>query len=204
MIRQSKQAGASYSKFQLYSWTEIKDAPDIIREDLQKIMLTRDTAKELFDYGKQINQKVFFTPMYPEAVDICEEIGVELYKIRFGDCYNYDLIYKVLATHKEVLMSIDRDYRAMEFKHNRRIAFLYVVPEYPAQPKSYKLTPTIFEYFSGISDHTPNLELARKALKLNPDIIIEKHVKLDDNCIEKDWSVTFDDLKSLQESEDKK
>lgn len=202
MIRQSKLAHASYTKFQLFNEETIKYTP--LKKELTPLILTKENVQELYEYGKEIEQSVFFSCMFEKSVDWCEEIGVDIYKIRYSDRYNYDLICKVLATHKEVLMSIDLDYRAMEFNHNHRIKFLYVVPEYPAQLKSYKLNRSIFKYFSGISDHTPNLELARKALKLNGNIIIEKHVKLDDNCIEKDWSVTFDELRSLLGGEDEK
>lgn len=203
MIRQSKAVHAAFTKFQLYSWSEIKDDPGLIRDHEQEIMLTRDTAKELFEYGKQINQKVFFTPMYLEAVDICEEIGVDLYKIRCADRHNITLIRKVLDTDKRIIMSIDRQYEpsGLVLTHTHRIDFLLCVPKYPASVADYMLNKSTFNHFSGISDHTPNLELARQALKTHYDIIIEKHVKLNDTCIEKNWSVSFSELKSLRESE---
>ena len=201
MIRQSKLAHASYTKFQIFNEETIKDSP--LQKELTPLILTKEDVQDLYDYGKEIEQSVFFSCMFEESVDWCEEIGVNIYKIRFADRYDYDLIYKVLATHKQVLMSIDLDYRAMEFDHNHRITFLYVVPQYPANEKDYIFTQSTFKYFSGISDHTPGLEVAKKALSLGANII-EKHVKLNDQCIENDWSVTFDELRNFVEGEEEK
>ena len=46
-----------------------------VKEHCLSIMLTKEKAKELFDYGQSIGQEVFFTPMFPEAVEWCEEIS---------------------------------------------------------------------------------------------------------------------------------
>lgn len=193
MIEKAKEVNIDYVKFQLFN-------TDIIRNNtlygvLRTRILNKEAATELFDYGKDIEQPVFFTPMFLEAVDWCIEMDVPIIKIRFDDRYNIHLIRKILDTDKRIIMSTDRQYESLGLvmSNKDRIDFLLCVPDYPASAEDYKLDASTFQFFSGISDHTSDLELAHKALQFGANIL-EKHVKLDDNGIEKNWSVTFEEI----------
>jgi len=202
MIKQSKLAGASHAKFQLYSENEIKRDPPLIREHERKIMLTKEDAKELFDYGKEIGQSVFFTPMFLEAVYWLEEIGAtEIIKIRYFDRYEYSIIEKALKTAKKVIISSDKLYRInpdLIPQNIFKIDFLWCVPKYPAEDNDYTFKCIDFDFFAGVSDHTKGLNVAKRMLKCHGRLL-EKHVFLEGtHPIEEAWSCTFEELRSLR------
>ena len=201
MILRSQDAGADACKFQLYDDNTIKNSP--FESALKEKMLSKNYAAELFNFGQHLQMDVFFTPMFLEAVDWCEEIGVKQYKIRYADRYNAPLIEKILDTGKPIIMSVDREFLEdpdLIIQHFNRFKFLLCVPHYPATIGDYR---TIREEFiptgilSGISDHTRGSTLAKRVLEYDKNLIIEEHVKLDDDCIEKDWSITFKELEEL-------
>ena len=201
MIKQSKLAHVDYTKFQIYSENEIKNDPPLIREHERKIMLTKEDAKELFDYGKEIGQSVFFTPMFLEAVYWLEEIGAtEIIKIRHFDRYEYPIIEKALKTAKRVIMSVDKRYRMspdLTLNNILKIDFLLCVPKYPAEDKDYSFKCMDFDFFAGISDHTKGLNVAKRMLECRGRVL-EKHVMLSGtHPVEEKWSVTFEELKEL-------
>ena len=189
-----------FCKFQLFNEDNIKDADPTIQDFLRSIMLSKDDAKDLFEYGKKIGQEVFFTLMY-DCIDILEDMGINYYKIRFKDRYNSEIIDKVLATNKP--MFISNSFCKVSFKPLNYYP-LYCIPEYPAK-HGYELEDIDFTYFYGISDHSPDLFLLRKILKLLRNskdttfLYFEKHLHLDTypDCLEKEWSVSFSELEEV-------
>lgn len=187
MIKKAKEAGADYAKFQLFNEQQ--------RSDPREVVLTKEEAKELFEYGKEIGQKVFFTPMFLEAVYWLGEIGAtELIKIRYFDRYEYSIIEKALKTAKRVIMSIDKSYRISPdlIKQNiLKIDFLWCIPKYPAMDNDYSFKCIDFDFFSGISDHTKGLNVAKRMLNCHGRLL-EKHIMLEGtHPIEEEWSCTF-------------
>lgn len=188
MIQKAKESGCWAAKFQLFTKKEAPNLPE-------HLYLTFEGAKELFDYGKSIDMEVFFTSMFLEAVNWCEQIGVKYYKIRYFDRHNRKLLKKIRKTKKLTFISLNSD----EIREKRRKILrkkqlpLLCIPKYPAE---------VYEYykgylFDGYSDHTSGIELLKHAQSLPWVKIFEKHVKLDDNCIEAKWSVTFEKLKEV-------
>jgi len=185
MIKKAKEVGCWAAKFQLFKPSQIDKKLPL------DLYLTKEDAKLLFVYGKSIGQEVFFTPMFLEAVEWCEEIGVNYYKVRYKDRSNFNLINKIKDTLKPYFRSINNDYSVGIDEIP-----LFCIPKYPA-----KLIDYLFEgsnEYRGISDHTSDLELLKlfyeKYEGWDNDRYFEKHVKLDDDCIESDWSVTFEAL----------
>ena len=85
MISKCKDLGLFAAKFQLYNEESLEGIEDPkVKEYCLKRMLSFGQAHELFNYGKSIGQEVFFTPSFEKAVDWCEEIGVNYYKIRLN------------------------------------------------------------------------------------------------------------------------
>lgn len=199
MIKQSKLVHATYTKFQLYNDEVIKNNP--LYGVLKRRMLTKKDAKELFEYGKEIGQSVFFTPMFLEAVYWLEEIGAtELIKIRYFDRYEYSIIEKALKTAKRVIMSVDKLYRInpdLITPNILKIDFLWCVPKYPATDNDYTFKCMDFDFFAGVSDHTKGLNVAKRMLKCRGRVL-EKHVMLSGtHPIEELWSATFEKLGEL-------
>ncbi len=214
LIDKTKELGAFLSKFQIYNEANIKNSRDY--KFLKEIMINEEKAKTLFEYGKTINQEVFFTCFYPEAVDICERIGVKYYKVRYFDRNNLPLYRKLKKTKdKLIFVSCQHPHDTIFYnmgKYQKRVKFLYVIPQYPAKLEDYEgfliehfrdnpekgLFPN--KDFKGISDHTPDLRLFQifNSTKIKPVEYFEMHMCMNkEEAIEGKWSKTFKELKEV-------
>lgn len=185
-----------FSKFQLYDKVVNPEHAEYCNER----QLDFKQAEELFQFGADLGQTVFFTPMEVKYVEWCERLGVEYYKIRYHDRMNWKLHLKITETMKKTFISVDTSYHNYIMNHSTFIPLL-CVPLYPATIWDYALLiePDFYEKFQGISDHTPTMELFQKGLE-NPIRYWEKHVRIGDGYLEDDWSITLDSLeKALME-----
>lgn len=180
------------SKFQLYDETNLKQVQDPkVQEYCRERMLTYCQAKELFEYGKGIGQEVFFTPMNLEMMDWIPLLDCNYIKIRFYDRYNKDLCARALDWEKIIFISSDE-----VFEWGSNVYNLFCVPKYPAKTEDYC---GYMEGFQGFSDHTPNLELLKNQLKYPTKCIeyFERHVCLNDDCLERAWASTFQEIEEV-------
>lgn len=205
MIRECKRLNLFLCKFQIFNEDNIKDIEDPkVREFLRSIMLDYDKAKELFDYGREIGQEVFFTPMFLEAVNWCKKIGCSIVKVREKDSENYKLLAKIdYCNFKEIIISseispfclyefdIENDYH---YFYN--VSKIFCIPKYPAQLIDYLFEDS--DQYRGISDHTQDLQLFKlfyeKYKGWDENRYFEKHVCLTKDCLEAEWSCTFKEL----------
>lgn len=200
MIRECKRLNIFLCKFQIFNEDNIKDIEDPkVREFLRSIMLDYDKAKELFDYGREIGQEVFFTPMFENAVDWLFELKVPYCKIRYKDNDNETLILKIIKAHfYKVFISTQNP--SQFFSNFKR---LFCIPTYPAPIEKYNGID--IRFFHGISDHTNSINLLKgwynKFKNYSFGWYIEKHVCLTKDCLEKDWSCTFKELEEALKSE---
>lgn len=216
-IREAKRLGLFAVKFQMYNEEIISVNPQYF-EYLVKCILTEEQAKELFEYGKDIGQEVFFTCMYPEAVNICERIGVNYYKIRFADNQNYEILDKVKQTGKHCLFSDNPCKFIISHRGLKNRSTLLCISEYPAEIFTYfKILEENYIHFKehdkwidfpykGISDHTHGLFLYKYIQYKNEHVkdfkgypikleYFEKHMRLNGtHTLEDLWSVTFSEL----------
>lgn len=185
MIERAKECNLFAVKFQLFSKEQAKSTgtPEFLS-------LSKKDAYSLFNYGYSIDMEIFFTPMYLDAVDWCEDFGVKYYKIRYWDNHNKKLIERVRSTKKPYFISCQPKHvkRLHPFKKQY---LLFCIPHYPANLFSYPHKLPIG--FFGYSDHTPDLKLLEIVGK-DKIYYFEKHVRISDDCLEKDWSVSFDEL----------
>lgn len=209
MMGMLKGIGIKYIKFQLF-------LPEMVQEELRTMVITEDLARYLFETGQEYNTEVFFSVMYPEAIDICERIGVNFYKLRYQDQNNLILYRKLKKikniNKKTIFVSCKKPQNTIFwnwFKYNKNIKFLYCVPKYPAKYEDYIYYPyflkngiyTINPNFSGISDHISNIKLFKvflKAYHYVKDKWFEMHVCVDkETAYEGKWSKTFQELKEV-------
>ena len=209
MLNYCEDLGIKYVKFQLFEKHSIP-------EELRHCYIDKIRAEKFYNAGKKRGIEVFFSCMYPEAIDICEAIGVKYYKIRYMDRNNL-ILYRKLKKVKDIKDKIifvscqapkDTIFANMA-KYQRNVKFLYCVPQYPAQYKDYIYYPyeskeniyTKIPNLNGISDHTSDLELFKIFKKAYHNIKnkwFEMHV-----CINKKeayeglWSKTFEELKKV-------
>jgi len=188
MIHTFAECGADACKFQMYRPHMVAKHPRA--EELQRITMTKEMAGELKTYGETVGIEVFFTPMYPEAVDDLESLYVNRYKVRAKDATNTSLMKKVLSTGKDVIISVagDRlDWASLdETKSKYRVKLLYCIDRYPAKDEEVHLASAFPAYrsyqssveYSGLSDHSPGISCSIAAAAMGAQII-EKHVMLD-------------------------
>lgn len=190
-IDKSKELGLWATKFQLFTNDMIKDNPNFLR--LQDLILDLEDIKELFYYGQEIGQEVFFTPMY-DCISELEEIGVNYYKIRYADRYNNKLLEKITQTGKTCFISqsfVDLETHGINFYDSRNLFPLYCIPNYPAKFTDYRFLCL------GMSDHTGTPELLRLCKKMGT-VYHEIHVKLDGTKpLEDAWSISFAELEEV-------
>ena len=177
----------------------------MVEEDLREMVLTEDLAKEFFEVGKQYEQEVFFTPMYPNAFDMCERIGVNFYKIRSQDQNNlilYRKLKKITGIQgKTIFVSCKNPEDTIFWNwstYNKNIKFLYCNPYYPSLLKEYN-DWGLYKRISGISDHTHNTELLEMFLSSDQLEWFEVHVCVNKDCHEAKWSKTLEELKEIIE-----
>lgn len=190
--------GIKFVKFQLFT-------KDMVPKDLQDMYIDKDQAEEFVEVGKNFGQDVFFSVMYPGAIDICEEIGVKYYKIRYMDRNNL-ILYRRLKKIKDfkdkiIFVSCQNPKDTIFWniaKYQKNVRFLYCVPKYPAQFEQYNQFLGQLG-FNGISDHTPDLKLYCLSNGVKNIDYFEMHVKLNDDCCESDWSKSFEDIKKAME-----
>lgn len=182
------ECGANACKFQMYEAEQVSTHPRA--KELQSIVVTEDWAKELIAHGRACDTEVFFTPMYPDAVEMLKRLNVTRIKVRSKDATNADLLGKILATKKEVMVSVagDRlDWDTLEehgYRYKTRL--LYCISKYPAKDDEVHLKnafPAMRSYissvdYSGLSDHTTGITCPVAAVAMGA-MIIEKHVMLD-------------------------
>lgn len=184
------------SKFQLFTENEVVNKEHL--EYCKARMLTFEQAKELFEYGKEIGQEVFFTPMY-DCIDFLEELGVNYYKIRHYDRYNNPLIKKIWNTNKDYFISLSKEERFYPCSMGTSYP-LFCIPEYPAWWLDYMdIKFTELDCFRGISDHSYGTMLLRTCnSKFTDNFYFERHVCLTkEDCLEAEWASTFQELEEV-------
>jgi sialic acid synthase SpsE len=208
-------AGADAVKIQMFTpdaMTLDSDAPEfMIKEGLWKGRRLYDLYKQsalpyewvpkLKDIADELGL-LFFTSIYDETtVEVCEEIGIPIYKISSFEIPYLPLIEKVAKTGKPVIISTGMaDYEEMwqairtARNHTKEVWALHCVSEYPAQPKDMNLR-TIMElgrYTSGrcgLSDHSLGITIPIMAVGMGARMI-EKHLKVNNSGLDAEFSLT--------------
>jgi N-acetylneuraminate synthase len=133
---------------------------------------------------------LFSTPFDDTAVDFLEEMGVPAYKVASFELVDLQLIRRVAATGKPIIMStgmaslaeIDEAVRTARDAGAKEIALLKCTSAYPApaEEANLRVIPHLAETFrvvAGLSDHTMGIAAPIAAVALGA-CIIEKHFTL--------------------------
>jgi sialic acid synthase SpsE len=177
-----------FSKFQLFDKVvnpEHADYCNARRLDFKQ-------AEELFQFGADIGQKVFYTCTAPKFVGWCERIGVEYYKVRYYDRFNMNIINKIIETEKPFFISQStehpKNYLDPLFYDRQNQINLFCVPSYPAKRKEYRKN---IAYYQGISDHTGSVKMLKNSIQMP---YWELHVRIGSGYLEDGWSVPLQEL----------
>ena len=149
-----------------------------------------DWQPKLKAEAEKLGMDCFSTPFDDTAVDFLERMNVPAHKIASFELVDTELLKKVAATGKPVIMStgmatlaeIDEAVRTLREAGCTQLALLKCTSAYPSLPEDMNLRtiPHLAEAFHvpvGLSDHTLGIAVAVAAVALGA-CIIEKHLTL--------------------------
>lgn len=192
IIQECKNAGAYGVKFQMWRALDLYSNDHPNWKEIKKSELTFKKAKELKRFSDKIGINFICSVFYPEAVDFLESIGVKTYKIASRTCllkdpHSKETLEAIARTKKPVIISMgmggDKD-KIKKIFHKNKTLFCFCISEYPL--KFSKINWNKAVEFNGFSDHTlgitsPILFTTLKKLRSGKEILIEKHIKLNNS-----------------------
>lgn len=226
LVRAAKEAGADAVKVQTFTPDTLTidadaDAFRIERGTLWDGRTLYDLYREaampwewhapLFELGAAVGITVFSTAYDASAVDFLESLGVPAYKVASFEVVDLELVERVAATGKPVILStgmatveeIDDAVRVARAAGAAELALLRCNSAYPALPEEMDLAtiPAMAERWEvpvGLSDHTTRIATAAAAVALGARIV-EKHFTLlrDDGGPDAAFSLEPDELHAL-------
>ncbi len=167
--------------------------------------------KPIFDRAAELGLLAFSTPFDETAVDFLESLDVPAYKIASFENTDIQLIRKVAATGKPLIIStgmasiaeLDESVRAAREAGCKHLVLLKCTSTYPATPENTNIltVPHLEELFGctvGMSDHTMGVGVSVAAVALGA-AVVEKHVTLSraDGGVDSAFSLEPEELASL-------
>jgi pseudaminic acid synthase len=230
LILLAKKNGADAVKLQTYTADTMtlksKKSPFIVKEGLWKgynLWDLYDKAhtpfswhKNLFEYAKKINIKIFSSPFDSTAIELLEKLNCPFYKVASFEMTDYPLIKKLAKTKKTLIISTGlSDLKEIEFtyryakKHGAgEIILLYCVSKYPSEISDFNLNnirilKKKFNCTVGFSDHSKNDDIAYAAIAAGAEII-EKHISLKNKytALDYDFSLKGSEIKKFRKKID--
>jgi pseudaminic acid synthase len=147
--------------------------------------------RPIFDRARERGLVPFSSPFDPSAVDLLEDLGVELYKTASAEIVDLPLIRRVARTGKPIVMStgmatmreVAAAVEAAAGAGCTDLVLLACTASYPAAPadarlKNIALLSGAFGVPVGLSDHTLGVAVSVAAVALGA-VCIEKHVTLE-------------------------
>ena len=189
LIQESKNAGASAVKFQMWRASDLYNNKHPNWKFIKKSEITFEKAKKLKMIANKTGIEFFCSAFYPEAIKFLEKLRVKRYKIASRTCllkdpFALETLQEKSATQKPVIISMgmggSRKKLERIFSKNQKI-FCYCISEYPTKINKIDWKRAI--RYDGFSDHTlgiiaPLIFAMLKKRQNAKNILIEKHVKL--------------------------
>jgi sialic acid synthase SpsE len=199
MILQSKMAGASAVKLQLYAGNEFS----FDGLDRKYIELSRDGLARLMKFGRSISMPVFSTAFDDERLDWVLEEEQPYFKIPSRmHMENPDLVRRILQLNKPTFVSIPDGVDYEPYLRNENLILLKCVSNYPTLLEDWNLSFLSEGHFAGISDHSQGISVAIQAAATGAKYL-EKHFTLS-HALQKSTekahtgAFTFEELLSLK------
>ena len=204
ILRAAKEAGADAIKLQTYTPDTLTIDSDqdsfIIKGTLwdkrklydlyREAMTPWDWHPRLQAAARELGLDFFSTPFDATAVDFLEGLGVPAHKVASFENCDYELLRKVAATRKPVILStgmasaedVADAVRTLRDGGTSQLALLKCTSAYPAPPEEMDLRtiPDLasrYDVVAGLSDHSLGIAVPIAAVALGA-CIIEKHFTL--------------------------
>ncbi len=195
-------SGADCVKFQMRQISSLYrngGGVSVMREDLgteytldllARFNLPADSLLDVMDYARRLGLLPLCTPWDPASVEILDTWGVDAFKIASADLTNHDLLIRVAATAKPVLLSTGMS-RESEIAESvgllqaagTPLVLLHCNSTYPTPLKDVNLSyiPHLADRYGcpvGYSGHERGAAVAVAAVALGARVI-EKHFTVD-------------------------
>ena len=167
--------------------------------------------KPIFDRCRELGLIYFSSPFDETAVDFLEELDVPCYKIASFENTDIQLIRKVVATGKPIIIStgmatiaeLDDTVHTAREAGCRDLILLKCTSTYPATPENTNILTIphmakLFDCQVGLSDHTMGIGAAVASVALGATMI-EKHFTLNraDGGVDSAFSMEPDEMGAL-------
>ena len=208
-IKEAKESGADYVKFQMWRAEDLYDSSHPDWKMIKKSELTESIALELKKYADELDIGWFCSAFNPDAVEFLEKIGVSIHKIAsrtatLNDKFSLETIEKIAETKKNTFISMGEGgdkKKILELFQKDSLKFTYCISKYPADDKD--IDWNIIKNYNFFSDHTKGIitPLVYAILKINntnENIFIEKHTKFENSKgPDSTFAVTYEEVKQL-------
>jgi|TARA_B110000495_G_scaffold109559_1_gene94844 N,N'-diacetyllegionaminate synthase len=186
IIKQVKNSGSDFVKFQMWKTDELISKSDKNWKYMKKSEFSKSSAKQLKNYSDNLKIGCFWSVFYPEAVNILEDLDVQYYKVASWTAAlkhpsALDTLKEIAKTKKPVLISMGFGGNIKKIKNifkNNKIYFLYCVADYPTKVNQIDFKQ--MQKFDGFSDHTEgyltSILYANTLRNSNQTKFLEKHV----------------------------
>jgi N,N'-diacetyllegionaminate synthase len=186
--------GANVVKFQTHipEAETLKDAPSPVYfrgeprfEYFKRTAFSKKQWVELKNICDDNGVKFLSSPFSLEAVELLEEVGVDIYKIPSGEVTNTPMLDLISKTDKTVILSsgmsnfkeLDLSYEIL--KNSKKLIIMQCTSEYPCPPERIGLNvlETLRNRYNvdvGFSDHSMGYAASFAAAALGT-FVIEKH-----------------------------
>ena len=202
MILQSKMAGASAVKVQLYDTYRM---PGENRERWEYLSMNREQFLRLKEYSDFLNIDFFASAFHPDRFTWILESDIKINKIASSLLkIDFDLARSMISTGMKTYVSLGRwEEDFLPFK-DENVEYFHCVSKYPHDySEAIRLMPKSFdEGMVGYSDHSIGIEACKESVKRGAKII-EKHFTIDKNLQSKTegahtCSMTMSELSELR------
>jgi sialic acid synthase SpsE len=205
MIERVAGIGVDYIKFQSFHADRLNpDWPDYEKsyQYYQSVELSECDHAFIISKCKECGINPLFTAFDLKVAGLLNELGMDIVKIASPDAENWELIDYCRKNFEQIIVSIGMSSNTSIAKLKKYLSdfpltkILYCVSRYPAPKESIDFDKMAL--FDGFSDHTPDIECAKKAIDLGMGYI-ERHYTLGKYLPGKDhfFSSTPDEFREL-------
>lgn len=207
MVREAKNAGVDYVKFQTFVpenlvsknaakaeyQKETTGADESQLQMLKSLALTEDDFIELKAYCEEVGVGFISTPFDLDSLDFLETLDMDFWKVPSGEITNLPYLEVIAHTGRKVIMStgmceveeIQQAVEVLEKNGTKDIVLLHCNTQYPTPFEDVNLSAMkhiadISGKEVGYSDHTIGIEVPVAAVAMGATVI-EKHFTLDKN-----------------------
>lgn len=202
LIDAAQEAGADAVKLQTYTADELTTREHKELWALyEKAHTPREWHKELFDHARKAGFTIFSSAFSVDGVKFLADLGSPAIKIASAEFNDKLLCGVAYGTGLPLILSTGMASEEWEIVLTPpNVILLHCVAHYPSRIEDANLraietirTASLPMDFSadrlvGLSDHTPGYETAIAATALGA-VMIEKHFKIDDDCIDAAYSL---------------